>query len=46
MPQTELIRDFQCVTGWRVPQVAWSGVLLREVLAAAALTPPAQPRST
>lgn len=35
MPQTELIRDFQCVTGWRVPQVAWSGVLLREVLAAA-----------
>jgi DMSO/TMAO reductase YedYZ molybdopterin-dependent catalytic subunit len=32
MPQTELVRDFQCVTGWRVPQVHWSGVLLRDVL--------------
>jgi DMSO/TMAO reductase YedYZ molybdopterin-dependent catalytic subunit len=32
MPQTVLVRDFQCVTGWRVPQVHWSGVLLRDVL--------------
>jgi DMSO/TMAO reductase YedYZ molybdopterin-dependent catalytic subunit len=32
MPQTQLVRDFQCVTGWRVPQVHWSGVLLRDVL--------------
>ena len=32
MPQTQLTRDFQCVTGWRVPQVPWSGVLLRDVL--------------
>jgi DMSO/TMAO reductase YedYZ molybdopterin-dependent catalytic subunit len=33
MPQTELVRDFQCVTGWRVPKVHWRGVLLRDVLA-------------
>ena len=28
MPQTALVRDFHCVTGWRVPQVHWSGVPL------------------
>jgi len=33
LPQTTLVRDFQCVTGWRVPDVRWSGVLLRDVLA-------------
>jgi DMSO/TMAO reductase YedYZ molybdopterin-dependent catalytic subunit len=32
MPQTELVRDFQCVTGWRVPQVHWSGVRLSTIL--------------
>ena len=32
MPQTELIRDFQCVTGWRVPQVHWAGVQLSALL--------------
>lgn len=32
LPQTKLVRDFQCVTGWRVPKVAWQGVLLRELL--------------
>src|SRR4249920_1866499 len=26
MPQTSFVRDFQCVTGWRVPEVHWSGV--------------------
>jgi DMSO/TMAO reductase YedYZ molybdopterin-dependent catalytic subunit len=35
MPQTNLIRDFQCVTGWRVPHVQWSGVRLGDLLAAA-----------
>lgn len=35
MPQVQMTRDFQCVTGWRVPDVAWSGVLLRDVLGAA-----------
>jgi DMSO/TMAO reductase YedYZ molybdopterin-dependent catalytic subunit len=32
MPQTDLVRDFQCVTGWRVPQVPWSGVRLSLLL--------------
>jgi DMSO/TMAO reductase YedYZ molybdopterin-dependent catalytic subunit len=35
MPQTELVRDFQCVTGWRVPKVHWSGVRLSTLLDAA-----------
>lgn len=32
MPQTTLVRDFQCVTGWRVEQVHWRGVLLADLL--------------
>jgi DMSO/TMAO reductase YedYZ molybdopterin-dependent catalytic subunit len=32
LPQTEMVRDFQCVTGWRVPKVPWSGVRLRDML--------------
>jgi DMSO/TMAO reductase YedYZ molybdopterin-dependent catalytic subunit len=32
MPQTNFVRDFQCVTGWRVPEVQWSGVPLSAVL--------------
>lgn len=32
MRQTALTRDFQCVTGWRVPQVHWSGVRLADLL--------------
>ena len=32
MPQTHVVRDFQCVTGWRVPQVHWSGVRLSTIL--------------
>lgn len=35
MPQTTIVRDFQCVTGWRVPQVRWSGVRLADLLDAA-----------
>ncbi len=38
MPQTTLVRDFQCVTGWRVPQVRWSGVRLSHLLDLAAPT--------
>ena len=30
--QTALVRDFQCVTGWRVPSVHWSGVSLTDLL--------------
>jgi DMSO/TMAO reductase YedYZ molybdopterin-dependent catalytic subunit len=32
LPQTTLVRDFQCVTGWRVPQVHWQGVALSALL--------------
>jgi DMSO/TMAO reductase YedYZ molybdopterin-dependent catalytic subunit len=32
LPQTDFVRDFQCVTGWRVPQVPWGGVRLSELL--------------
>ena len=32
LPQTSLVRDFQCVTGWRVPAVHWSGVALPDLL--------------
>lgn len=32
LPQTRLVRDVQCVTGWRVPHTAFSGVLLSALL--------------
>jgi DMSO/TMAO reductase YedYZ molybdopterin-dependent catalytic subunit len=35
MPQTEFVKDFQCVTGWKVLDVEWSGVLLRDLIARA-----------
>lgn len=36
MAPTRLVRDFQCVTGWRVRDVAWTGVRLADLLDAAA----------
>ena len=39
MPRTTLVRDFQCVTGWRVPNVRWEGVLLSHLLDAAGVAP-------
>src|ERR1700730_16030556 len=39
MPATQLVKDFQCVTGWRVQQVHWTGVRLSAVLDAAGLKP-------
>jgi DMSO/TMAO reductase YedYZ molybdopterin-dependent catalytic subunit len=41
MPQTSLVRDFQCVTGWRVEQVHWRGVRLADLLDAAGPLPSA-----
>jgi len=38
MPQTEVVRDFQCVTGWRVPEVRWSGVRLADLIDSAGPT--------
>jgi DMSO/TMAO reductase YedYZ molybdopterin-dependent catalytic subunit len=32
MPRTDLVRDFQCVTGWRVPNVHWAGVRLGDIV--------------
>lgn len=32
MPQTSLVEDFQCVTGWRVLEVPWSGIALSRLL--------------
>ncbi len=32
MPPTTLVKDFQCVTGWRVPAVHWTGVKLSTIL--------------
>jgi len=42
MPQTTLVRDFQCVTGWRVPQVHWAGVRLAALLDRAQPSPSAR----
>jgi DMSO/TMAO reductase YedYZ molybdopterin-dependent catalytic subunit len=41
LPQSTLERDFQCVTGWRVPDVTWSGVALPDLLALAGPRPEA-----
>jgi DMSO/TMAO reductase YedYZ molybdopterin-dependent catalytic subunit len=32
MPQTSLVRDFHCVTGWRVLEVQWAGLPLSALL--------------
>jgi DMSO/TMAO reductase YedYZ molybdopterin-dependent catalytic subunit len=39
MPPTTLVRDFQCVTGWRVPGVHWTGVKLGYLLDQAGVAP-------
>ena len=41
MPKTKLLRDFQCVTGWRVPKVHWTGVRLSDLLDRAGVRPEA-----
>jgi DMSO/TMAO reductase YedYZ molybdopterin-dependent catalytic subunit len=35
MPAVSFVKDFQCVTGWRVPDVHWQGVRLGDILDAA-----------
>jgi len=39
LPQTTLVRDVQCVTGWRVPNTEFGGVLLSELLDRAGVKP-------
>lgn len=40
-PRATVVRDFQCVTGWRVPQVHWRGVTLSSLIEAAGPMPTA-----
>jgi DMSO/TMAO reductase YedYZ molybdopterin-dependent catalytic subunit len=42
MKSTTLHRDFQCVTGWRVPDVEWKGVRLSDLLDRAGVSPEAK----
>lgn len=37
LPQQEVAGDFTCLEGWTAPQLSWRGVLLRDVLALAAV---------
>ncbi|HVQ87382.1 MAG TPA: molybdopterin-dependent oxidoreductase [Actinomycetes bacterium] len=41
LPQTQWTHDFQCVTGWRVQDVQWQGVHLRDLLDAVGVQPTA-----
>ncbi|WP_252395162.1 molybdopterin-dependent oxidoreductase [Streptantibioticus parmotrematis] len=42
MRPTRLVRDVQCVTGWRVPHYAFTGVRLSDLLDAAGVKPGAK----
>ncbi|MFC9244248.1 molybdopterin-dependent oxidoreductase [Streptomyces sp. NPDC057136] len=42
LPQTRLVRDVQCVTGWRVPETPFEGVRLSALLDAAGVRPGAK----
>ncbi|MFJ9409940.1 molybdopterin-dependent oxidoreductase [Streptomyces sp. NPDC101393] len=42
LPQTRLVRDVQCVTGWRVPHTPFEGVRLATLLDAADVRPQAK----
>jgi len=39
LPPTLLTKDFQCVTGWRVPNTKWTGVKLSQLLDRAGVQP-------
>jgi DMSO/TMAO reductase YedYZ molybdopterin-dependent catalytic subunit len=41
LPHAHQVSDFHCVTGWSVPNVRWSGVRFRELLALARPLPSA-----
>lgn len=42
LPQTRVVRDVQCVTGWRVPDTPFEGVRLSRLLDAAGVLPRAR----
>ncbi|MGI0091463.1 MAG: sulfite oxidase-like oxidoreductase [Nitrososphaerales archaeon] len=35
LPQVKMVRDFHCVTKWSIQNVAWEGVLFRDLASAA-----------
>ncbi|WP_236711063.1 molybdopterin-dependent oxidoreductase [Streptomyces sp. 150FB] len=39
LPQTRVVRDVQCVTGWRVPKTPFEGVRVSDLLDAAGVHP-------
>jgi DMSO/TMAO reductase YedYZ molybdopterin-dependent catalytic subunit len=39
LPRVEVVRNFQCVTGWVVPSVRWTGVRLADLVARAGPRP-------
>ena len=39
MPRTKFVQEFQCVTGWTVPDVHWEGVKLSDILDSAGVKP-------
>jgi DMSO/TMAO reductase YedYZ molybdopterin-dependent catalytic subunit len=39
MPSTKFTKSFQCVTGWRVPDVQWEGVQLSHILKTVGVKP-------
>jgi DMSO/TMAO reductase YedYZ molybdopterin-dependent catalytic subunit len=41
MPSTSFVKTFQCVTGWKVPDVAWEGVKLSDILTTVGVKPEA-----
>jgi DMSO/TMAO reductase YedYZ molybdopterin-dependent catalytic subunit len=41
MPKTSFTKTFQCVTGWRVPDVQWEGVKLADILTHVGVQPSA-----
>ena len=38
VPQNRLVRSFHCVTRWSIRDVAWEGLLIRDLLAPAAIS--------
>jgi DMSO/TMAO reductase YedYZ molybdopterin-dependent catalytic subunit len=39
LPSVSLVKEFQCVTGWRVPGVHWQGVRLGDLLETVGVAP-------
>jgi DMSO/TMAO reductase YedYZ molybdopterin-dependent catalytic subunit len=39
MPATTMVKTFQCVTGWKVPDVHWEGVRLSHILKTVGVKP-------